>query len=87
MTIIGLSLAGGPYTGASMNPARTLGPALWNWNWENNWIYWVAPMSGAFVGSFVYKAIFWREELKVHEIEENPLSQKTTMLNHPPNKV
>lgn len=87
MTIIGLSLAGGPYTGASMNPVRTLAPALWNWNWESHWIYWVAPMSGAFVGSFVYKAIFWREEPKAQEIEEYPLSQKTTMLNHPPNKV
>ncbi|CAO1354236.1 unnamed protein product [Diamesa serratosioi] len=87
LTIIALSISGGPYTGASMNPARSLGPALWNWNWENHWIYWVAPISGGIVASFIYKAIFWREEPKLQTIEEYSPSPQTTMLTHTPNKV
>ena len=70
-----------------MNPVRSLAPALWNWNWENHWIYWVAPLSGSIVTSFIYKAIFWREEPKPQDIEEYVLSQNTSLLNQTPNKV
>jgi aquaporin TIP len=47
-------LAGGPVTGASMNPARSFGPALMMGHWEWHWLYWVAPILGACAASLLY---------------------------------
>ncbi|XP_003694175.1 aquaporin-like isoform X1 [Apis florea] len=47
-----------PYTGCSLNPARTLGPAIWNGYWRNHWIYWLGPICGAIVASLIYRYIF-----------------------------
>ena len=48
------ALFGGPVTGASMNPARSLGPAVAAGEWTDAWIYLVGPMLGAAVGAFAY---------------------------------
>ncbi len=48
-------LAGGPITGAAMNPARSLGPALVGAHLANMWIYWVGPIIGAVLAAMVYK--------------------------------
>lgn len=77
LAIIALSICGGPYTGASMNPARTVGPALWNWNWDHQWIYWVAPPLGALVTSVFYKIIFWRDAPSDDKTEQKPLVEIT----------
>jgi aquaporin NIP len=49
------ALVGGPLTGASMNPARSFGPALAGGGWVGHWIYWVAPLSGMVVAARTYE--------------------------------
>lgn len=62
---------GGPLTGASMNPARSLGPAVAGGGWDAHWIYWVAPVTAMLVAVRVYD--FLRPASVGHEREKVPL--------------
>ena len=54
---VGLDImAGGPVTGAAMNPARHFGPALMGGGLQNIWVYWVGPILGAVIAALVYKS-------------------------------
>jgi MIP family channel proteins len=48
-------LAGGAVTGASMNPARSFGPALELMDFQWHWAYWLAPIAGACTAALVYE--------------------------------
>ena len=50
-------LMGGPISGAAMNPARHLGPALFGGGLQNIWIYWVGPVAGGILAAQVYKNV------------------------------
>jgi MIP family channel proteins len=54
LTVGFCALVGGPLTGASMNPARSLGPALVGGFWQDHWIYWLAPVSGMMAAARIY---------------------------------
>jgi len=56
-TIALASLVGGPISGASLNPARSLGPALVSGELGSLWIYLTAPLLGGLLGALVYDAI------------------------------
>ncbi|MCH2525940.1 MAG: MIP family channel protein [Dehalococcoidia bacterium] len=54
MTVALEAMFAGPISGASMNPARSFGPALLSSEWASHWLYWVGPMAGASIGATVY---------------------------------
>jgi len=53
-------LAGGPFTGAAMNPARAFGPELASNHWSTWWVYWLGPAAGALIASLVYEYLYLR---------------------------
>lgn len=57
LTLVAIHLAAVPFTGASVNPARSIGPALVGGDLSKLWIYLVAPIIGAVVAALVYRAV------------------------------
>lgn len=51
-------LAAGPFSGGSMNPARSFGPAVVTGDFSQNWIYWVGPLIGGGLGGLIYGDVF-----------------------------
>jgi aquaporin Z len=55
--IAAAGIIGIPVSGGSMNPARSLGPALVSLNFSYDWIYWIAPIIGAILAVLCFRAI------------------------------
>ncbi|XP_066468967.1 aquaporin-4-like [Tiliqua scincoides] len=52
------ALAAGMFSGGSMNPARSLGPAVVTGIWEHHWVYWLGPILGAVLAGVSYEFFF-----------------------------
>ncbi|KAJ4746919.1 tonoplast intrinsic protein 2 [Rhynchospora pubera] len=56
------TIAGGPFDGAAMNPARVFGPALVGWRWGNHWVYWIGPFLGSGFAGLIYECLMIPQE-------------------------
>lgn len=59
-----IHLVGVPLTGASVNPARTFGPALVSGFWEYHWIYWVGPIIGGIIAGLIMNYLYVKKAEK-----------------------
>jgi MIP family channel proteins len=59
------AMFGGPVSGASMNPARSLGPALVSGELDALWVYLTAPLLGAALGALAYQLVRSRDDVLI----------------------
>ncbi|KAK2740050.1 Aquaporin-2-like protein 2 [Colletotrichum kahawae] len=68
IAVFGIMICGGYYTGASINPARSLGSAVAGRSFPGyHWIYWVGPAMGGVLGAMYYRFVKF-----IHYEEANP---------------
>lgn len=74
---IGLTVAldimmGGPFTGGSVNPARSFGPAVAGGYWTDHWVYWIGPVAGGVLAAVLYDLLVLRRRRPEPTLEEAP---------------
>jgi len=74
-----------PVTNTSVNPARSLGPAIFvgGFALQQLWLFWVAPFLGAAAGSFVYRYIYSDSGKHIEEKRQKPVEK----IIHPPGSL
>ncbi|XP_066903790.1 aquaporin AQPcic isoform X2 [Halyomorpha halys] len=51
-----------PYTGGSINPARSFGPAVWHHDFSDHWVHWFGPLLGSGFATVLYHLVFLSKE-------------------------
>jgi aquaporin Z len=81
LTLLAIHIAAIPFSGSSVNPARTLGPAIVGDTWHGLWIYLLAPPLGAVIGWLVHTVVVKGDtDLRddVEEIEDELIAGAAT---------
>ena len=77
LTLVAVHLAAIPFSGSSVNPARTFGPDLVGWRWTGIWIYLIGPLVGAVIAVAIHRylrtaAAFGEPEAPAAEVLGEP---------------
>ena len=70
LTLIAIHFAGIPVSGASVNPIRSLAPAVWTGTYGGLWVYLTAPFLGAILGWGAFRLLYPADEGDVGDLEE-----------------
>jgi len=70
LTLVAIHFAGIPVSGASVNPIRSLAPAVWSGTYAGLWVYLTAPFVGAILGWGVFRLLYPADEGDVGDLEE-----------------
>lgn len=68
LALVAVHLAAIPISGASVNPARSFGPALVGGEWGDIWIYFVGPLAGGAIGAAVHGFLYPRDPVEVTHV-------------------
>ncbi|KAK4788500.1 hypothetical protein SAY86_019819 [Trapa natans] len=83
MTITLNVLIAGPVSGASMNPARSIGPAVMVHIYKNLWVYIVGPLVGTILGGFAYNLIRFTDKPLRELTKTTSFLESISRNNHP----
>jgi len=79
LTLAVCMLAVGQLTGGSLNPARSLGPAIFSGRWENHFVYWIGPLVGAIIAGLLYRAVWAHNDRRLFVKRPTKMTTTTTV--------
>lgn len=76
LTLVMIHFVGIPLTGASVNPVRSLAPAIVSGNYQHLWVYLTAPFAGSILGWLIYRFVTLPEDdVSVEVVDENEFDE------------
>jgi aquaporin Z len=89
LTLLAIHFAAIPFSGSSVNPARSLGPALVGDQWTAFWVYIIGPAAGAIIAWIVYTVVIkgdtnFRDDMQALRAEVRPPTTPPTTGSAPP---
>lgn len=67
-----------PYTGCSLNPARSFGPSVIMNNFQDHWVFWLGPLSGSVVASIIHYLFLKTYSCETYQVNEEKLRRKSS---------
>ncbi|KAG6462202.1 aquaporin AQPAe.a [Manduca sexta] len=76
LLVAGLVYSGGFLSAASLNPVRSLAPAVFHSFWQSHWVYWVGPLGGAALAAALHRFVLTERAPRRAAPEQLPLNDK-----------